>query len=440
MGKFNTEQQKAATAERGIHLVIAGPGTGKTRTLIQRISNTVKDLGVPPEQILILTFSRKAADEIRERLTSLSGIDFAAAFTGTFHSFCLSLLKENCEQYLAHSGMSQFPGVIDRDNEKKIMQELFMTDPGRFMGLPFDAVMKIMNRKRPFVKNASKRLEKCGLMPRIDEFREEYRLYKINNSLIDYNDMTSHATALLNSSDEVRNNTISRFGFIFVDEFQDTSHDDFNLLSLVAGKNTGIFMVGDDFQAIYGFRGARVDYLVNAEKYFTGIVKHRLTVNYRSHSEIVNVSNRFICHNTFRSKKVIISANGKGGIVRFHKLKHPAFEAEIVSQIMLSRKSSYNCAILYRNNYQGIKLRKQIHDEPDISFLTMHGSKGLEFDIVIITGVCDKIIPDRDTNIEDERRLFYVALTRARYELHIVYEEDNGNIPRFIRECGFRGR
>ncbi len=200
-------------------------------------------------------------------------------------------------------------------------------------------------------------------------------------------------------------------------------------------------MVGDDYQSIYRFRGAKVEYLVNVKKFFPDAYIHRLTINYRSHSEIVAVSNRFIRHNTFRSKKNIISANGKGGSVRFHRAKNFQDETAIISAIMNNSKT-FAYAVLYRNNYQGDGLRRHITtDVKDVSFLTMHASKGLEFDAVIISGVKESIIPDRDTDIEDERRLFYVALTRARKELHIIYEtDDKGDIPRFAAECGYTGK
>jgi len=180
---------------------------------------------------------------------------------------------------------------------------------------------------------------------------------------------------------------------------------------------------------------------VNARRFFPGANIHKLTVNYRSYKEIVHVSNLFIRHNSFRSKKKIVSANGKGGRVLFHHAKNFIDEADIVSRIVNAGDESCTCAVLYRNNYQGDRLRRLISCVGDYpSLLTMHASKGLEFDCVIISGVDDNLIPDMDTDIEDERRLFYVALTRARREMHIIYETDNkGKIPRFIAECGYKG-
>lgn len=438
MTDFNLQQVKASRPGTGTHLVIAGPGTGKTRTMIERILNTAAVFSIQPENMLILTFSRKAADEIRERLNASSGIDFSKAFAGTFHSFCLRILMDNSELYLSRTGMKTFPQVIDNELKETIRHELFMSDPERFMGIPCDAVIKIMERQKPFPGKTAKRIEKSGLNSRFEQFREEYRAYKQKNSLIDYSDMTEHAIAMLSSGEEAAEQLRSKYRFIFIDEFQDTSRDDFMLISLVAGRDSGIFMVGDDYQSIYRFRGAKVEYLVNIRRFFPAANIHKLTVNYRSHSEIVDLSNRFILHNSFRSKKKIVSAKGKGGSVQFHRAKSLPDEAGIISQIISGRDDTYSCAVLCRNNYQITRLKPLITcGERKISLLTMHASKGLEFDCVIISGVSDAVIPDRDTDIEDERRLFYVALTRARLDLHIIYEtNDKGKIPRFIAECG----
>jgi DNA helicase-2/ATP-dependent DNA helicase PcrA len=442
MTEFNLQQQGACRPARGIHIVIAGPGTGKTRTMIERINNTVKEYAVRPENLLILTFSRKAAEEIRERLTASSGKDYDTAFAGTFHSFCLRILKENSGLYLSNTGMRSFPDIIDSELEESIRQQLFMQEPGRFMGIPYDAIIKIMNRRSPFPARTAVRLSRSGLFTEIEKFREQYRQYKLRHALIDYDDMMLHASELLAGNTEVRKKLHAKYRFIFIDEFQDTSREDFNLLTNIAGKDANIFMVGDDYQAIYRFRGARVEYLVNSDKFFPGANIHKLTINYRSHSEIVALSNRFIRHNSFRSKKKIISAKGKGAAIMFHRAESSASETDTIARILAETDKNGTCAILCRNNYQVKRLQRSLSPcRTNLLCMTMHASKGLEFDCVIIAGVSDGIIPDRDTDIEDERRLFYVALTRARSRLHIIYEtDDKGNPPRFISECGYSGR
>lgn len=405
--------------------------------MIERILSTISEFHTEPGKILILTFSRKAAEEIRERLKAASSGKIQDIFAGTFHSFCLELIKKNSPLYIEHYGMKRFPDIIDHEQEEIIISRLFMQNAECFMGLSYDAAMRIISTHKKMPRKTRRVLNNSGLVSSLENFKESYIKYKKENSLIDYSDMTGHAIGLLQEYSSLRMDVQSRFDFIFVDEFQDTSSEDFTLLSLIASKQTGLFMVGDDCQSIYRFRGARVEYMINVEKFFPGAVIHKLTINYRSNVEIVNLSNKFIRRNRFRTKKLIVSANGKGGEVRFHKAESSADEAGIIMQI-INNNPGCPCAVIYRNNYQGERLFRQIPDKPEnTEFLTMHSSKGLEFNTVIIAGVSDNIIPDGDSDIEDERRLFYVALTRAKKRLHIIYHcSQDGTLPQFIKECG----
>jgi DNA helicase-4 len=201
-------------------------------------------------------------------------------------------------------------------------------------------------------------------------------------------------------------------------------------------------MVGDDFQSIYKFRHSRVEYIINAKKFFPGITIHKLTVNYRSHKEIITISNRFINLNKFRTSKKITSHRGKGGKVKLYNIEDMENEAQVLIKIISKVPGNYTIAVLYRNNYQGSFLKSRIESDNsgrEIEFMTMHGSKGLEFDTVIIAGISDKIIPDKTSDIEEERRLFYVALTRAKKELHLLYYKNGPDeLPRFIKEIGYK--
>jgi len=441
MKKLNRTQQAAALPAEGPCIVLAGPGTGKTRTLIERIKNTVNRYKVNPENLLILTFSRKAADEIRERLVREGDKTMSAVFSGTFHSFSLRLLMENSGLYLGQKGMKKFPGVLDREKEEVEMRRIFMTRCASFRGMPCDTALKLMRISRALPAGIQNRLDRSGLSAELDSLKKEYASYKAEHCLIDYDDMTEHAIALLESYPGTAVRVRKQCRFIFVDEFQDTSAGDFRLLTLIGGREGNIFMVGDDYQSIYRFRGARVEYIINARKFFPGAGTHKLTVNYRSNSEIVRMSNSFISRNRVRSKKVIISARGGGGAIRFHCAADAGDEAGIIGRVLNEKRDNLSCAVLYRNNYQGETILRLLPGaDLKASLLTMHGSKGLEFDTVIIAGVADSIIPDRETHIEDERRLFYVALTRAKSELHIIYRKNTrGELPRFVRECGYKG-
>ncbi|HOP65395.1 MAG TPA: ATP-dependent helicase [Spirochaetota bacterium] len=439
---MNKSQAAASRGGGGVTLVVAGAGTGKTTTMIGKIINCINCGIVSPEKTAVMTFSRKAAEELGERLakngTSAKGI----GFTGTFHSFSLKLLREYSPAYLLMTGRNSFPSLLIDGEKEEAMKAIVMRDPERFLGMPLNAVLNIaenIDRLTPYMAG---KLKGSPIYNELLSVNREYAEYKLNKNFIDYEDMVNDASLLLEKKADVRNSVLERFTYIFVDEFQDTSANNLRLLNaIVPDRGRNLFMVGDDFQSIYKFRRAEVSYLINIKEYFPETSIHRLTVNYRSRKEIVSLSNRFIKLNRFRTKKVIRSARGKGGKIFFHSTEDAAGEIKIISSIVEGNSENMETAILFRNNYQGALISKRLHPEfkARTGMMTMHGSKGLEFDVVIIAGVSDSIIPDRGSDIEEERRLFYVAMTRAKEELHLIYYKNRkGILPRFIRELGFR--
>lgn len=442
MRQMNKKQGAASRGSGGVTLVIAGAGTGKTTTMIEKISNCIESGIVQPEKVLVMTFSRKAAEEIRERLKARKNSMMEIGFAGTFHSFSLSILKDYSIRYLVMKNAATFPSLVIDEKKEEVMRSIVMKDPGRFLGMPCDAVLNIAENLDRLTPYMVKKLRRSPLYSELQSINEEYSEYKAGNNLIDYEDMVNDASLLLESNHDIRNDVQNRFTYMFIDEFQDTSANNMRLLqSIVQEKNRNLFMVGDDYQSIYRFRRADVGYLINIREYFPEAVIHRLTMNYRSRKEIVTLSNRFIRQNTFRTDKTITSSRGKGGKIFFHCAENALNETEIIRETISSMPDRRKIAILYRNNYQGEIIRKKLSSETgrDIEMMTMHGSKGLEFDTVIIAGISDRIIPDRGSDIEEERRLFYVAMTRARDELHLIYiKSRRGRLPRFIWELGFR--
>ncbi|MCL1864684.1 MAG: ATP-dependent helicase [Spirochaetes bacterium] len=442
MRQLNREQTEAAKPEYGITLVIAGAGTGKTSTMITKIKNVISNSLANPEQILILTFSRKAAEEIRERLISELGKDAEPGFAGTFHSFSLKLLMENREYYFKHIGIKQFPTVMEDGRKGIIIRDIVMERCEKFLGLPASTVIKLSENINYLDKNTLNKLKSSSLFDEIINLKKIYNTYKRDNSFIEFEDMIEHSIELLQNYGSLRKKITEKYKYLFVDEFQDTSENNFQLLSLLLPEDDkNLFMVGDDYQSIYKFRHSKIEYIINIKKFFPAVKIHKLTMNYRSRKEIVTLANRFIKLNKFRTSKKIVSNKGKGGRVKYYKSVDMSNEADIITQIISSINNNSSIAIIYRNNYQGEFLKNKINSDENkkLEFMTMHGSKGLEFDIVIIAGISDKIIPDRSTDIEEERRLFYVALTRAKEELHLIfYENIPDKLPRFIRELGYK--
>lgn len=442
MEQINKNQIKASSGTGGVSLVIAGAGTGKTTTMIRKIINCI-DAGIaPPEKILIMTFSRKAAEEIRERISRNSSSTGEIGFAGTYHSFSLKLLKEYSSDYLVMKDQSSFPSVIKEGEKEKVMRDIVMREPGRFLGVPYDAVLSIAENLERLPDYMIKKLQSSPLYNELLNIKDEYRRYKTSGNLIDYEDMVDDAAFLLETNPDLRRDINSRFTYIFVDEFQDTSENNLRLLkALIPETERNLYMVGDDFQSIYAFRSAKVEYLINIRKYFPEAEIHKLIMNYRSRKEIVKLSNRFIRLNRFRTDKSIKSFRGKGGRIVFHQAENAISEADIISRLISEYSTSKETGVLYRNNSQGEIIRKHVcrNLNDRVNFMTMHASKGLEFERVIIAGISDRIIPDRGSDIEEERRLFYVAMTRAKDELHLIYyKNSNGKLPRFIWELGFR--
>ncbi len=435
MKNLNKQQYEASRSDGGVHLVIAGAGTGKTVTLVEKVRSVIKWGGISPEKILVLTFSRKAAGELKERLGPDSGIT-----AGTFHSYALSLLKNYRDRFLSASEFPSFPAVMDDDSREKIIGDLIAGKRNVFLGMPDSTVRRCMDRDIREGRDMEK-LKKTGLGPELEKLRKDFMEIKRIRCLMDFDDIIDFCCRMLEQDQAVLKKVRDSLEYILVDEYQDTSDDNFRLLWLLCdGGRKNLFVVGDDWQSIYGFRNAKVEYIISMAKFFPGVHLHKLTVNYRSRKEIVDLSNRFIKGNKNRTKKKLSSFKGKGGCVQLWQVSVPEEEVTLVRR--LTEENSSETGILFRNNWQGHRLLAalpELKNKENVKLMTMHGSKGLEFHTVIITGVKDSIIPDRTTPLEEERRLFYVALSRAEENLHIIcYKKADGSLPLFAEELNLK--
>jgi len=439
MSELNKEQYRASRGDTGVSLVLAGAGTGKTTTLVEKVRSVMRDLRIDPEHILVLTFSRRAAEELRERIGTMCG-GGRGINAGTFHSFCFDLLRRHGAALTAAAGFSRFPSVADDESRKEIIGELIRRDLARFLGMPAGVVYDLVTGRSALGGWKRKKLDDSGLGAELALLSEEYRRTKQQRNIIDYDDMMGFAVGLLESDGAIRAEVHARCRYVFVDEFQDVSDENMRLLKLLLPeRDRNLFAVGDDWQSIYGFRGASVEHILKMRRHFPETVIHHLTMNYRSRGEIVALACRFIRHNRRRTRKRLRSGRGKGGAVRFHSVRSLEEEAGVVRELAAGHDPARTLAVVYRNNWQGRYLKDRLGggELPGVIFMTMHASKGLEFDRVIVAGVCDSVLPDGDNDIEEERRLLFVACTRARDELHvIVHVNDEGEISRFGRELG----
>lgn len=421
--RANKNQLRAINAQEGAHLVIASAGSGKTYTIIQRSIMLINKGLCKPHELLLLTFSRKAADELKNRIAVGLQNGNTASTASTFHSFCL--------QFILKRKMKSVT-VLDEVESKTIVSKIIQKRINSLYGIPSSVVYKI------FSKSAiASSILHPDVQQQINDIREEYALYKRHNNCIDYEDMINVSIEYLNNDRILQSEIRGMFRYVMVDEYQDTSDNNFRLLKLLLPEDSpNVFMVGDDWQSIYAFRNANIDYIVHVKKYFKNITIHSLNTNYRSKKEIVGVSNRLIAKNTFRSRRFIKALRGRGGKVLFYKALSFEDEAAITATIQKKHEQDHSIGVLYRNNWQGAYLQKMLDNQRNTMFMTIHSAKGLEFDTVIICGVKDRLLPDPYTDIEEERRLMYVALTRAKNYLHIIYHPAyDAKKPQFIEEC-----
>ena len=436
---LNRQQYLAATPRVGVNLVIAGAGTGKTSALIQKAENLITAGLVRTDQVLILTFSRKAADELRERIMSRIRERGSGITTGTFHSFCYAVIRE----FSSLIGFDDSPGIIDSDYINRFIDRQIRSRMDHFKGLPVAVIRNLLEHPPPPESPARKNLDHLGITDSLLKLTGEIRGYKQERNLLEYEDLMDITVQTLETNAVIRNTLLNRYRFIMVDEFQDTSENNFRLLKqLIDPGEPGLFVVGDDWQSIYGFRNARLEYIVNMKKFFPTVETIKLRINYRSKKEIVELSNRFIRKNRYRTSKKLVSHAGKGGTVRAFSVE--GFEEECRCIKMITSSMEGEVCVLYRNNWQGTMISKHLSCPENSTsgmpvLMTMHASKGLEFDCVIIAGISDKIMPDSSSDIEEERRLLYVGLTRARNKLYLIFHEnEKGNKSRFASELGVR--
>ncbi len=441
--QLNKQQYKAAQPTMGINVVLAGAGTGKTKTLLSKIKNIMLHTNLTAKNILILTFSKKAAIELQERITLQYGNEAKQITATTFHAFCLKTLQEYSVVFQKTFGFTTFPTILQDGDANNKIRAIVTSRLHKFMGIPLKAIMKLLTS--PNIHPAvQKKLESLGLHKELKLLKQLFAKYKQKNNLIDYNDLMQFTITLLQQNPQISKKLHTAYKYIFVDEFQDTSNNNFVLLKLLLpDAHPNLFAVGDDRQSIYAFRLANINYILKPQKYFRNIQKHSLKINYRSKQEIVKLSNSFIRKNRQQTRKKIKSHCGKGGTIKINTVTDFKDEVDSISKILQNEiQKQQSIAILYRNNWQGHYLKQHtllLQQTPGINMMTMHASKGLEFDCVIIAGICDNIIPDRDSVITEERRLLYVAITRAMQKLFIiVHKNEKDNIALFGRELGIK--
>ena len=537
---LNPVQKEAASCTEGPLLILAGAGSGKTRVLTHRIAYLIEEKGVNPWNIMAITFTNKAAQEMRDRVDRLVEFGAESIWVATFHSSCVRILR----RYIDRLGYDNHFTIYDTDDQKSVIRKAVKEldlDPKQYREGPLLGVISAakneMIEPQDFETQAGGDFRMC----------QEAKIYKayqktlIDNNAVDFDDLLLLTVRLLRENRDILEAYQERLRYIMVDEYQDTNSVQFELIRLLSGKYHNLCVVGDDDQSIYKFRGADITNILSFEETFPGAKVVKLEQNYRSTNNILEAANSVIANNAHRKEKHLWSENGEGKEVSFIHYETAYGEAEdvidkIQTAVHMGKYQYQDCAILYRTNAQsrafeekcikksvpyrlvgGVNFyqRQEIKDilaylktidsgrddlsvtrivnvpkrgigqvtlnklavyasehgmrlfqaleevalvadidnmdsEADsLTLMTLHSAKGLEFPVVYMTGMEEGLFPSYMSmnsgdpgDIEEERRLCYVGITRAMQQLTLTAAKQrmvHGNIQysaisRFVKE------
>lgn len=352
---LNDKQKEAVLHFEGPLLILAGAGSGKTRVLTHRIAYLIEEHQVPPYHILALTFTNKAANEMRERVNNIIEYGAGSIWVSTFHSTCVRILR----RFIDHLGYDNAFTIYDSDDQKSLMKDIckqLNIDTKKYKERTFlNAISSAKDElKTPeqYADEVAKEYNK-KIFGRV--YKEYQKRLKQNNAL-DFDDLIMLTVQLFQQNAEILNHYQERFPFILVDEYQDTNTAQFTLLSLLASRYQNLCVVGDDDQSIYRFRGANIHNILNFEKIFPATKVIRLEQNYRSTKNILAAASGVIKHNSMRKEKTLWTTAEAGAPISYGRCDNEYEEAQgIAADIHRQVKDgmSYNdFAILYRTNAQ----------------------------------------------------------------------------------------
>ena len=353
---LNPPQREAVAQTEGPVLILAGAGSGKTRVLTHRIAYLMDEKGVNPWNILAITFTNKAAQEMRERVDKLVGFGSESIWVSTFHSACVRILR----RHIDNLGYDTNFTIYDTDDQKSLMKDVC-----RKMNIDTkiykerSLLAQISHAKDELLTPDDMEMKAAGdyNMKKVASVYREYQAALRKNNALDFDDLIVKTVELFEKCGAVLEYYQERFKYIMVDEYQDTNTAQFKFISLLAQRYQNLCVVGDDDQSIYKFRGANIGNILGFEHVFPDARVIRLEQNYRSTKNILNAANQVIANNTERKAKTLWTENEEGSKVHFRQFLNAYEEAEYVageiSKLKRNGLGNYrDCAILYRTNAQ----------------------------------------------------------------------------------------
>ncbi len=353
---LNEKQKEAVQYTNGPLLILAGAGSGKTRVLTHRIAYLIEEKQVNPWNIMAITFTNKAAGEMRERVDSIVGFGSDSIWVSTFHASCVRFLR----RYADKIGYDTNFSIYDSDDQKKLMREVIKKLQIDTKMLKERAILsQISSAKNELQSPTDYELQVMGdySKKKIAQAYREYQHSLKKNNAMDFDDLIMKSVELFKSCPEVLENYQNRFQYISVDEYQDTNTAQFELIRLLAKKHRNLCVVGDDDQSIYKFRGANIRNILDFEKVYPDAHVIKLEQNYRSTQNILDAANFVIKNNIGRKAKALWTNQGEGDKIHFKQMDSAFGEADYITDEIRSREREgefefKDCAILYRTNAQ----------------------------------------------------------------------------------------
>ncbi len=353
---LNPQQKEAVLHTEGPVLILAGAGSGKTRVLTHRIAYLIEEKGVNPWNIMAITFTNKAAGEMRERVDKIVGFGSESIWVSTFHSSCVRILR----RYIDRLGFDHNFTIYDTDDQKSLMKDICKrlqidtkVHKERAILSAISSAKDELVTPEEYELNNMSDFGKKKIAQAYKEYQKELR----KNNALDFDDLIVKTVELFQACPDVLDYYQERFRYIMVDEYQDTNTAQFKFVSLLASKYKNLCVVGDDDQSIYKFRGANIGNILGFEKVFSDAKVIKLEQNYRSTQNILNSANEVIHNNIGRKEKSLWTDNEEGSLVHYRQFMNAYEEAEFIAGD-ISRKvreadcQYKDCAILYRTNAQ----------------------------------------------------------------------------------------
>ncbi|MDY5845151.1 MAG: DNA helicase PcrA [Bariatricus sp.] len=353
---LNEQQREAVCHTEGPLLILAGAGSGKTRVLTHRIAYLIEEKGVNPWNILAITFTNKAAGEMRERVDKIVGYGSESIWVSTFHSMCVRILR----RYIDRLGYDTNFTIYDADDQKTLMKDVckyLQIDTKMLKERTILGAISSAKDEMVTPEEFALRAEGDFTKKKIAQVYTEYEKQLRANNALDFDDLLVKTVQLFQTQPYVLESYQERFRYIMVDEYQDTNTVQFMLVSILARKYKNLCVVGDDDQSIYKFRGANIKNILNFEQVFPYTKVIKLEQNYRSTTTILDAANAVIRNNKGRKEKALWTDNGQGELIQFRQFDTAFDEAEYIvnnikNEVNSGKRTYHDCAVLYRTNAQ----------------------------------------------------------------------------------------